>query len=267
MPVVFNSSQCTDPFAVCPGETAPPSPPAEVNYCLENLCRITAPPSPPSPPPPPSPPLPAPPPCNLVDRDCTGVPPTASSAASPAPPPAPSGGLSAVGWLALLGLLIGGWVMSRRYKRGRGSPRALLTGQNTSSSSTMQAPTHRPTCQRVAHRPCLSRTAAPDPEALSILYSSAGPATSYVTTSYVTSRSHEHPCRTCAGSLRCPIRPRDRTHSRCLFGRRATCASFLVWAVRYQWRDSLVCCWPCRRGEGGRLRRCARGGVRRRKEA
>lgn len=53
-------SQCSDPFAVCPGEMAPPSPPLETNYCLHSLCLIAGPPSPPSPPS--SPPSPKPPP-------------------------------------------------------------------------------------------------------------------------------------------------------------------------------------------------------------
>ena len=56
-------AQCTDPYATCPGETAPPAPPMELNYCSGALCLLAAPPSPPPPPPtqpPPPPPSPAP---------------------------------------------------------------------------------------------------------------------------------------------------------------------------------------------------------------
>ena len=134
IPLELNATQCTDPFAVCPGETAPPVPPAEVNFCLENFCRITAPPSPPSPLPPPSPPLPTPPPC---EHECITAPHAAASL-SPAPPPTPAGGLGAIGWIAILALLAGGWVLGRRYRRGLLAPRRLLTGQ-ANSSSTIQA--------------------------------------------------------------------------------------------------------------------------------
>merc|ERR1719424_2260128 len=48
------AAQCNDPYATCPGETAPPKPPMELNYCSGALCLLAAPPSPP-PPPPPSP--------------------------------------------------------------------------------------------------------------------------------------------------------------------------------------------------------------------
>ena len=51
---------CDDPYATCPGETAPPSPPVDRNYCTGGLCVLAAPPSPPpSPLPPPSPPPPS----------------------------------------------------------------------------------------------------------------------------------------------------------------------------------------------------------------
>lgn len=64
-PVPVTAEMCEDPYAVCPGETAPPSPPYATNFCLfDNLCITEAPPSPPSPPhpPPPSPPNSPPPP-------------------------------------------------------------------------------------------------------------------------------------------------------------------------------------------------------------
>ena len=54
---------CDDPYATCPGETAPPKPPTELNYCSGALCLLAAPPSPPPPPPtqpPPPPPSPSP---------------------------------------------------------------------------------------------------------------------------------------------------------------------------------------------------------------
>jgi hypothetical protein len=48
--VVVGASACDDPFAVCPGETAPPPPPAVYNFCERSMCLIPA-PVPPSPPP------------------------------------------------------------------------------------------------------------------------------------------------------------------------------------------------------------------------
>jgi len=69
---------CDDPYATCPGEIAPPSPPADRNYCTGGLCVLAAPPSPPPsplPPPPPSPPppppLPPPPPPPVSDKHLT----------------------------------------------------------------------------------------------------------------------------------------------------------------------------------------------------
>ena len=57
------AAECDDPYATCTGETAPPKPPADRNYCTGGLCVLAAPPSPPpSPLPPPSPPPPPPPP-------------------------------------------------------------------------------------------------------------------------------------------------------------------------------------------------------------
>ena len=60
------AAECDDPYATCPGETAPPKPPADRNYCTGGLCVLAAPPSPPPsplpPPSPPPPPLPPPPP-------------------------------------------------------------------------------------------------------------------------------------------------------------------------------------------------------------
>ena len=53
---------CDDPYATCPGETAPPQPPKELNYCTGGLCVLAAPPSPPPSPLPPPPPSPPPPP-------------------------------------------------------------------------------------------------------------------------------------------------------------------------------------------------------------
>ena len=54
------AAECDDPHATCPGETAPPKPPADRNYCTGGLCVLAAPPSPPpSPLPPPSPPPPS----------------------------------------------------------------------------------------------------------------------------------------------------------------------------------------------------------------
>ena len=57
-----SASECDDPYMVCPGEAAPPSPPVDTNYCLFSLCVIAAPPSPPAPPLPPPSPQPSPPP-------------------------------------------------------------------------------------------------------------------------------------------------------------------------------------------------------------
>merc|ERR1719162_1954967 len=37
---------CDDPYATCPGETAPPKPPTELNSCLFSTCVVAAPPSP-----------------------------------------------------------------------------------------------------------------------------------------------------------------------------------------------------------------------------
>merc|ERR1740130_1297775 len=67
------AAQCDDPHATCPGETAPPKPPMELNYCSGALCLLAA---PPSPPPSPSPPSPSPPP--------------PSPSPSPSPPPVAS---------------------------------------------------------------------------------------------------------------------------------------------------------------------------------
>ena len=50
-----SATTCDDPYATCPGETAPPKPPMELNYCSGALCSLAA---PPSSPPSPSPPLP-----------------------------------------------------------------------------------------------------------------------------------------------------------------------------------------------------------------
>jgi hypothetical protein len=37
------AAQCDDPYATCPGETAPPKPPMELNYCSGALCHVAAP--------------------------------------------------------------------------------------------------------------------------------------------------------------------------------------------------------------------------------
>ena len=42
------AADCTDPHAVCPGETAPPSPPVQTNYCMFGFCLLAAPPPPPA---------------------------------------------------------------------------------------------------------------------------------------------------------------------------------------------------------------------------
>ena len=62
------AADCTDPHAVCPGETAPPSPPMVSNFCMFGFCLLIAPPSPPPPPPPPSPPPPPPPAAPVPDK-------------------------------------------------------------------------------------------------------------------------------------------------------------------------------------------------------
>ena len=82
----ITGASCSDPFAVCPGETAPPSPSPRYNYCVGTLCLIAAPPSPPPPPippilpPPPSPPPPVPP-------SPSPPPPTTPPPTTPPPPP------------------------------------------------------------------------------------------------------------------------------------------------------------------------------------
>eukprot|EP00964_Phaeocystis_antarctica_P143292 scaffold108800_cov24-Phaeocystis_antarctica.AAC.1 len=35
-------AECDDPYATCPGETAPPKPPMELNYCSGALCLRAA---------------------------------------------------------------------------------------------------------------------------------------------------------------------------------------------------------------------------------
>ena len=52
-----SASTCDDPYATCQGETAPPSPPVDRNYCNGGLCVLAAPPSPPPSPLPPPPPV------------------------------------------------------------------------------------------------------------------------------------------------------------------------------------------------------------------
>ena len=37
------AAECDDPYATCPGETAPPKPPMELNYCSGALCHVAAP--------------------------------------------------------------------------------------------------------------------------------------------------------------------------------------------------------------------------------
>ena len=44
------AAECDDPYATCPGEIAPPSPPAELNFCVFSSCVVAKPPSPPPPP-------------------------------------------------------------------------------------------------------------------------------------------------------------------------------------------------------------------------
>ena len=78
--VLVTKDDCTSGYAVCDGETAPPSPPAVYNYCEGSICLIAAPPSPPPrPSPPPSPPPapthpPSPPPADLLpfELDASG---------------------------------------------------------------------------------------------------------------------------------------------------------------------------------------------------
>merc|ERR1719424_1473144 len=40
------AAQCNDPYATCPGETAPPKPPTELNSCLFSTCVVAAAPNP-----------------------------------------------------------------------------------------------------------------------------------------------------------------------------------------------------------------------------
>ena len=107
---ILNASACADPFAVCRGEVAPPTPPAAANFCRDGTCLITAPPSPDRPPP--------------------AVPPLPTVAAARAPPSetvSASGGpivaVLVVGFAAALGgLLI-------RSRRGRASQARLMDDQ------------------------------------------------------------------------------------------------------------------------------------------
>ena len=40
--VLVTAATCDDPFMVCPGETAPPEPPTELNTCLFSECVVAA---------------------------------------------------------------------------------------------------------------------------------------------------------------------------------------------------------------------------------
>merc|ERR1740117_1108778 len=68
-----SATTCDDPYATCPGETAPAKPAMELNYCSGALCLLAAPPSPPPPPPPPPTQPPPPPPSPAPEMPGTSL--------------------------------------------------------------------------------------------------------------------------------------------------------------------------------------------------
>ena len=117
------AADCTDPHAVCPGETAPPSPPVQTNYCMFGFCLLAAPPSPQTPPPsPPSPPPPSPqPPSPSTPSPSESVSPGAAqeaddSSADVATVGGVIGGIAAVVIFVLVGFLC---YMYQREKQGK----------------------------------------------------------------------------------------------------------------------------------------------------
>ena len=80
------AADCTDPHAVCPGETAPPSPPVQTNYCMFGFCLLAAPPPPQTPPPPSPPPPPHSPPPPSPQPPSPSPPPPSPQPPSPSTP-------------------------------------------------------------------------------------------------------------------------------------------------------------------------------------